>query len=119
MINTEIKITDHVEPIVTEWERLAGHTKANPFVCPGWISAWWRASGRGQLKILTAYENDHLTGILPLGQSHGTLSAPSNYQTPWFGFLAANERAVEQLSRARFSQRPRRVNLWHLPATDI
>ena len=101
-----VKIGTDIEPMVVEWERLARHTKANPFLWPGWIRAWWRAFGTGQLQIITTYENGHLTGVLPLRQSHGTLSSPTNYHTPWFGFLAANERAVKQLLRVLLSQRP-------------
>lgn len=113
------EIRTDIEPMVVEWERLAQHTKANPFLWPGWIRAWWRAFGTGQLQIITTRENGQLTGVLPLRQSHGTLSSPTNYHTPWFGFLAANERAVEQLSRGLLSQRPRRVCLSFLPSTDI
>jgi len=116
-ITTEIR--DHIEPVVVEWERLAQHTNASPFLWPGWITAWWRAFGAGQLRIITAYENGQLTGVLPLRQFRATLSSPTNSHAPWFGFLAADERAVEQLSRALFSERSRRINLFRLSPADV
>jgi CelD/BcsL family acetyltransferase involved in cellulose biosynthesis len=116
---TTVEVKDRIEPLVAEWERLAQDTNADPFIWPGWISAWWRAFGKGQLHIITAYEDGSLVGVLPLRQSHGRLSSTTNYHTPWFGFLAANERAARQLSRALFSKKPRRVDLSYLSPTDI
>jgi len=113
------EIRDHIELLAPEWERLAQHTKASPFLWPGWISAWWRAFGAGRLQIITAYENGCLTGVLPLCRSHGKLASPTNYHTPLFGFLATDDRAVEQLAKALFSQRPRRVDLSFLTPNDI
>ncbi len=113
------EIQNRVEPLVAEWERLAQRAEASPFLWPGWIDAWWRAFGAGQLQILTVYENGHLTGVLPLRRFGGALSSTTNNShTPLFGFLAANETAVKQLSHALFSQKPRRIDLSFLSPTD-
>lgn len=101
-----------------EWERLAQRTKAAPFLWPGWVSAWWGAFGAGRLQILTAYEDGRLAGVLPLRRSRGGLSSTTNSTTPLFGFLAEDESAVEQLSRALFSQEPRRIALSFMLPTD-
>lgn len=113
-----VEFQDRIEPLAAEWERLARHTKASPFLWPGWIGAWWRAFGSGRLQILTVYEDGYLTGVLPLRRFRGALSSTTNPHTPLFGFLAANETAAEQLSYALFSQNPRRIDLSFLSPTD-
>jgi CelD/BcsL family acetyltransferase involved in cellulose biosynthesis len=115
-ISTEIR--DQIEPLVPEWERLAGQTEANPFLWPGWISAWWNAFGVGQLAIFTAYQNGRLVGVLPMHLFRGALHSTTNHDTPLFGFLAANGAAVNQLARALFFQSARRIDLSFLPTTD-
>lgn len=113
-----VEIQDRIEPLVTEWEDLAQHAKANPFLWPGWVTAWWHAFGAGRLQIFTVYENGRLVGVLPLRQFRGTVSSTTNSNTPLFGFLAANETAMEQLSHALFSREPRRVDLSFVSPTD-
>lgn len=113
-----VETQDRIGPLVDEWERLARHTRAAPFLWPGWVSAWWQAFGAGRLHILTAYEDGRLAGVLPLRRLRGALSSTTNSVTPLFGLLAANETAVEQLSHALFSQEPRRVGLSFMLPTD-
>jgi CelD/BcsL family acetyltransferase involved in cellulose biosynthesis len=113
-----IEIHNRVEPLLIEWERLAKHAKASPFLWPGWIQAWWHAFGEGELQVLAVYDTDRLTGVVPLHRSDGVLRSLTNGDTPLFGFLAANETAVKALSHALFSQEPRRVNLSFLSSRD-
>jgi CelD/BcsL family acetyltransferase involved in cellulose biosynthesis len=103
---------------VSEWECLARRTEANPFLWPGWIGAWWSAFGVGQLQIFTVYENGRLAAILPLRWSRGVLSSITNSEAQLFGFLAANERALEHLSHALFLQRAHRIDLSFLASND-
>ena|SRR5215210_841771 len=119
MTTANIAIEDEIDLLVPEWERLAQHQKASPFLWPGWIGAWWRAFGTGQLQIVAAYENGRLTGVLPLHRLHGTLRSLSNYHTPLYGFLAADEGTLKQLSQALFAERPRRIDLSHVSSTDV
>ena len=51
-----------IAPLAPEWEALAEHVRASPFLRPGWIAAWWRAYGRGQLAILAARRDKRLVG---------------------------------------------------------
>lgn len=118
MVKALVEIQDRIEPLVAEWERLAQHTKASPFLWPGWINAWWHAFGTGQLRILTVYENGRLTGVLPLRWFRGALSSITNPHTPLYGFLAANETAAKQMSQAMFYQNPRHIGLSYLSPTD-
>ena len=118
-MTTTVEIQDRIEPLIPEWERLAQHTNASPFLWPGWIRAWWRAFGKGRLQIFAAYQNGHLVGILPMHQGRGTLSSTTNAETPLFGFVAANEAAVKQLLDALISQRARRIDLYLLHFANV
>ena len=114
-----VRIQDCIEePLLGEWERLAQHAGASPFLWPGWSGAWWRAFGEGQLQVFAVYDNGRLTGVVPLRRSNGVLRSLTNGDTPLFGFLALNETAVKALSHALFSQKPRRVDLSFLSSTD-
>jgi CelD/BcsL family acetyltransferase involved in cellulose biosynthesis len=113
-----VKIQDRIEPLVDEWEHLARRSEAAPFLWPGWVSAWWRAFGAGQLQILTVYEDGSLTGVLPLRWLRGALGSTTNSTTPLFGFVAEKDKAVELLSRALFSLEPRRISLSFMLPTD-
>lgn len=116
----KIGVLDRIEPLVPEWERLARDAEASPFLWPGWIGAWWRAFGRGRLRIIAAYDEDgRLAGVLPMRRFRGMLGSPTNYHTPLFGFLAADERAQERLVGALFSQWARRIDLSFLPSDGI
>lgn len=107
-----------IDPLKADWERLAQHTRAAPFLWPGWISAWWQAFGNGELQILTVYEDGRLSGVLPLQSLRGALLSPTNPHTPLFGFLAATETAAERLTSALFAQRPRHIELSYLEADE-
>jgi CelD/BcsL family acetyltransferase involved in cellulose biosynthesis len=115
---TSVEISDRIDPLAAEWERLAQHLEASPFLWPGWVDAWWRAFGVGRLQILAAYQNGRLTGVLPMRRYRGTLSSTTNPHTPVFGFLAANKTAAEKLAQALVSQNARRIGLSHLRSTD-
>ena len=116
---TTVEINDRIDPLEAEWERLAQHLQASPFLRPGWAGAWWRAFGVGRLQILAAYQNGNLTGVLPLRRYRGVLSSTTNDHSPLFGVLAANGTAADALARALFSQKPRRIDLSLLPSSDV
>jgi CelD/BcsL family acetyltransferase involved in cellulose biosynthesis len=114
-----VKSWDRIDPLLTEWERLAVRAEASPFLWPGWIGAWWRAFGAGKLEILTVYEDGDLTGVLPLHRLRGVLSSTNDPDTGPFGFLAANETALQRLCEYLFSERARRINFSLLPSSDV
>lgn len=117
VITVSIKVWDRIEPVAFEWERLARQTKASLFLWPGWIGAWWRAFGAGQLEILATYEGDSLAGVLPMYRFRGILRSTTNPHTPLFGFLTASEEAARQLSQVLFARRPHRIELSFLSPT--
>lgn len=117
-MTARVEIRRDMETLVPEWDLLARRTDANPFLWPGWIDAWWRAFGTGRLEILTVREDDYLTGVLPLYRLRGALRSTTNPHTPQFGFLAADDTVVKQLTYALFASTPRRIDLSFLPSTD-
>jgi CelD/BcsL family acetyltransferase involved in cellulose biosynthesis len=117
-MKTTVEIQDSIEPLTRDWECLAQHAESSPFLWPGWFSAWWHAFGKGQLRILAAYQDDRLAGVLPLQRFRGTLSSTTNSETPLFGFLTTNEMATKQLSESLFRQRARRIDLSLMDPTD-
>ncbi len=118
-MKSTIEIWNRVEPLAPDWERLAEHQRANPFLWPGWIDAWWRSFGRGQLQILAVYQDGCLAGVLPLHRLRAVLSSTTNPEAPLFGFLAANEMAAYQLSKALYLQSARRIDLSLTDLADV
>jgi CelD/BcsL family acetyltransferase involved in cellulose biosynthesis len=102
--------------VAAEWDELAARTGASPFVRPDWIRAWWRSFGRGELRVLAAWRDGALVGVLPLGLRHGVLRSPTNEHTPAFEIIAADDAAVRALADALFGARIRTVRLGRLAA---
>lgn len=106
------------EPVAAEWDQLARATGASPFLRPGWIRAWWNSFGCGSLEILAAYRGDRLSGVLPISRKRRSVHSPTNWHTPVYGPVAADEQAEAALARALLASRPRRVTLEFLPHRD-
>jgi CelD/BcsL family acetyltransferase involved in cellulose biosynthesis len=102
-----------VAPLAEEWDRLCDAHASSPFLRPGWLDAWWRAFGRGELEVIARKDGDRLTGILPLAHEGGVVRSASNDHTPDYGFVADRDGARE-LADAAFSRGPRRVRLEYL-----
>jgi CelD/BcsL family acetyltransferase involved in cellulose biosynthesis len=101
-----------VEPLAPEWDALADRVQAPPFVRPGWISAWWRAFGNGDLEIFTLRQRGLLVGLLPLCRFRGALRSPTNWHTPGFGLLAEPDISPEFMQQILLnSGRARRISL--------
>jgi len=106
------------ELISQEWEALADRVGAAPFLRPGWIIAWSRAFARARLSALTVRREGELVGLLPYLKRGGVLSAPANWHTPVFGFLAADRAAGAALARALLSTARVRADLSFLDRAD-
>jgi CelD/BcsL family acetyltransferase involved in cellulose biosynthesis len=90
----------HIDRRLTrEWEELADLVAAPPFMRPGWFQTWCEAFGRPRIELLTARRNDRLVGVLPMLGRKGSLRAPTNYHSPGFEPLAADEGATYELAR--------------------
>lgn len=94
-----------------EWHALAAALAASPFLWPGWVLAWHRAFGRGPLKVLVAHRDDELVGVLPVQLRRGTVVSPSNWHTPEFRPLAADDDVATLLLAAALEEGYRRVDL--------
>jgi CelD/BcsL family acetyltransferase involved in cellulose biosynthesis len=85
---------------------------------PGWILAWSRAFARGRLCALTAVRGGGLVGILPFVERRGVLSAPANWHTPVYGYLATDQHVSAALALAFVSRARVRADLAFLDVGD-
>ena len=99
MNRADLKIHS-LEEVSGEWDELADHAGASPFLRRGWITAWLRAFGKGRLEIHSVRDGAHLIGLIPLLRHHGSLRSPTNAHTPEFGFLVRDPSAAGHLARA-------------------
>jgi CelD/BcsL family acetyltransferase involved in cellulose biosynthesis len=90
--------------LAEEWEALADRTGSAPWTRPGWVDAWWRAFGKGELEIVTARSGDGLTGVLPVARRSGRVAATANWHSPEAPLVAADEEAVVELGRQLFGK---------------
>ena len=109
---------DAIDALAPEWDDLADRVGAVPFLRPGWIRAWWRAFGDGELFLATARGGGRLTGVAPLAVDRGVVRSPSNWHTPEFGFLAEDDAAAEELAVSVLSYARRRADLRFVARTD-
>jgi CelD/BcsL family acetyltransferase involved in cellulose biosynthesis len=89
-----------LDAIVPEWEALADRVSAPPFLRPGWFRVWDRAFGRGDLGAVVTRRRGSLAGLLPIASRHGVVRSPTNWHTPWFGAVAIDEAAHQELASA-------------------
>jgi CelD/BcsL family acetyltransferase involved in cellulose biosynthesis len=85
----------------SEWDALADACGAGPFVRPGWFEAWMRAFAPGrEPELVSVRRGARLVGVLPLLPRYGGRSSPTNWHTPAFGAVAADDDAVRDLAAA-------------------
>jgi CelD/BcsL family acetyltransferase involved in cellulose biosynthesis len=102
---------NHFEALAEEWDVLADRMDASPFLRPGWIGAWWRAFGTGALEVLAVRREEQVVAVVPLQRRGGVLESLSNWHTPVFGAVAADEPALRDLTAAVFAAGARRITL--------
>jgi CelD/BcsL family acetyltransferase involved in cellulose biosynthesis len=107
-----------IEPLAGDWSALADRVRAAPWLRPEWMDAWWRAFGRGSMRVLTLTHNNRLVAAVPLERRNGSLASTSNWHTPAFSVLAEDGGAASELMRAAFAVGARRVTLSFVPADD-
>lgn len=103
-----------IESLAGEWAALASRVGATPFVRPGWVAAWWRAFGVGNLEIRTLRRDGRLVAVLPVTRRYGALRSVTNSHTPRSGLLAEDWSAATELARTLFTGEPRRVSITSL-----
>jgi CelD/BcsL family acetyltransferase involved in cellulose biosynthesis len=117
---TEPRLALHqsAETLSEPWDALADRLSVAPFIRPGWILAWSRAFARGRLRALTATRDGELVGLLPFIENRGVLSAPANWHTPLFGYLAADREVSAALATRFVSMARVRADLSFLDRGD-
>jgi CelD/BcsL family acetyltransferase involved in cellulose biosynthesis len=100
-----------IEALAPEWDELVERVGAPPFFRPGWIDAWWKAFGKGELEILTTRRGGRLAGLLALERRRGELRSTSNWHTPWFGPLSEDAEVSRELAESTVSRTRRRLAL--------
>jgi CelD/BcsL family acetyltransferase involved in cellulose biosynthesis len=117
---TGLRLELHTSPEMLSgaWETLADRLAVPPFMRPGWIVAWSRAFAGGRLSALTAIREGELVGLLPFMERRGVLSAPANWHTPVFGFLATDQDVSAALAMGFISRAHLRADLSFLDRAD-
>jgi CelD/BcsL family acetyltransferase involved in cellulose biosynthesis len=94
------EVPAELDALAPEWDDLVDRARASPFARPGWISAWWRAYGRGELELLTVRRDGRLAGVLPVERRSNRVEAPANLESPDFASAAESADVAGELARA-------------------
>jgi CelD/BcsL family acetyltransferase involved in cellulose biosynthesis len=106
--------------LAEEWEALAARARAAPWMYPGWVSAWWKAFGSGELEVLTAVSSEgRLAGVLPVARRLGQTCALSNWHSPELPLVAEDGNVTAALAARLFAGRPRSATLRCVPVNAI
>ncbi len=107
-----LEVHASVESIASEWDALADATGAAPFARPGWYAAWLGAfAGRARFELLALRRGPTLVAVLPLLARHGRLRSPTNWHTPAYPVLAADDAAADEILAQLFRLRRWNVTL--------
>jgi CelD/BcsL family acetyltransferase involved in cellulose biosynthesis len=110
-VSAELEVHTEIAPIAEAWDELAGEAGVPPFLRPGWFSAWLTAFGTGRLTVLAVRRGGRLVGVMPLSRRAGVLASPTNWHTPLYGPVAADEQALREILDGILAQSPRRIDL--------
>ena len=110
-----VTVEGDITGIAGEWDELVRDTGMHPFMRPAWLAAWHEAFGTGQLEILVARRDDRLVGVLPLERHRGSLISLSNWHTPEFEPVCADEGVAKDLVAAAARRVSRRLDIAFLP----
>jgi CelD/BcsL family acetyltransferase involved in cellulose biosynthesis len=106
-------------PNAEEWDALADSVEAPPFLRLGWIAAWLRAFGDGELEVIELRRGEELAAVLPMVHRRGRLCSPVNWHTPMFGPLGIDRRAREEVVACLFERSPSVVDLNLLDGDEV
>jgi CelD/BcsL family acetyltransferase involved in cellulose biosynthesis len=106
-----------VDAVAAEWQRLADATGAAPFLRPGWFAAWWAAFGAGRPEILALRRPDGaLAALIALHRRLGRVLSSTNWHSPLYGMVVADQEAAAALAATLFERRPFEVSLGFVDA---
>jgi CelD/BcsL family acetyltransferase involved in cellulose biosynthesis len=104
--------------VAEEWDELADRAQAPPFLRPGWIDAWLRAFGDGELKTIEVRRGTELAAILPMLHRKDRLCSPTNWHTPVFAPLGIDREARDEVLTRAFEHSSTVVDLNLLDGED-
>jgi len=114
-----VEIHDSPAALEREWEELAGRVGADPFMRPGWISAWWNAFGSGALRLVGVRRDGRLSALAPLVTGHEADRSTANAQTPLFRPLAEDADAAQELGRSMLDLPAKRLVVQYVEKDDL
>ena len=119
-VTTDIQVGVSRDPadLRSEWDALVDTVAAPPWFRSTWVQAWMTAFGTGRLELIEARREGRLVGLVPMQRSAGGLRSTTNYHTPSFGLLAADEAAREALATALVGLAPSTLSLAFVPGGD-
>jgi CelD/BcsL family acetyltransferase involved in cellulose biosynthesis len=89
--------------LAEEWDALADRTGSAPWTRPGWVSAWWRAFGSGELELLTATaDGGALSGVVAVSRKAGRVTGVANWHSPELPIVAESSEAASELAAKLF-----------------
>lgn len=104
-------LPDEFERLAPEWDALCDRAAGSTFMRPGWIAAWWRAFGVGELDVLTRRENNTLSAVLPVARRHGLVRSLCNWHSPELDVVCNTSSDCTTMLEALFSCRPQVISM--------
>jgi CelD/BcsL family acetyltransferase involved in cellulose biosynthesis len=106
-----------IASVALEWDALAHQVGAGPFARPGWYNAFGRAFD-SDVQVLTVRDGTRLTGVLPIRRTRTALLSPTNWHSPAYGAVAADDDAARALAAAAVELAPARLDLSFLDPSE-
>jgi CelD/BcsL family acetyltransferase involved in cellulose biosynthesis len=107
----ELSAATDLASIACEWDDLAERVGASPFLRPGWFTPWLSAFGCGKPEAILVRRDGELAGVLPMQRRRGRLYSASNWHSPVFGPVAADQQARALLLDHVFDAGPAGIEL--------
>ena len=109
--------------LAEEWDSLADRARAAPWARPAWVSAWWRAFGKGRLEVLEVLEvrengTGSLAAVLPIARQGARVAALANWHTPELPLVTSGDDAAGRLGTQLFRD-ARSVTLRFVPDNAV
>lgn len=106
-----VELSPYSTTLDGEWNALADSAAAHPFSHPGWVMAWSRTLGAGDLRLLVARREGHLVGLLALVAGRGGLRSAANEHTHAIPCVVRDLAAARELGKGLLALSKRRIDI--------